>query len=101
MTTTIGEIKTVKSVDDVEITGGGGTDMAVAFKYINSLSRRESPDIFILSTDGGTDWGKVEKEIDKMIISYPPIILITSEYGMKLVPESLLDGKRCRILDIS
>ena len=101
VTTTIGEIKTVKSVDDVEITGGGGTDMAVAFKYINSLSRKEYPDIFILSTDGGTDWGKIEKEIDKMTISYPPIILITSEYGMKLVPESLLDGKRCRILDIS
>lgn len=73
----------VNRVEDINFTGGGGTDMSVAFDFVRNLPRRRRPDIFILSTDGGFDW-------DKCIRVWPKnmkvIILLTDHYYVSRVP---------------
>ena len=43
----------VHSATQVEITGGGGTDMAEALRFVAEEKR---PDICVVFTDGGTEW---------------------------------------------
>lgn len=81
--TNVKKIHLVNRVEDINFTGGGGTDMSVAFDFVRSLPRRRRPDIFILSTDGGFDW-------DKCIRVWPKnmkvIILLTDHYYVSKVP---------------
>lgn len=87
--TQVGNIKMVNSVREVNLHGGGGTDMAVAFALVASLSPKERPDIFVLATDGGTDWGRVEQEVLPIYKKVKCIVLVTSKYGWDSVPDSL------------
>lgn len=81
--TNVKKINLVNRVEDINFTGGGGTDMSVAFDFVRNLPRRRRPDIFILSTDGGFDW-------DKCIRVWPKnmkvIILLTDHYYVSRVP---------------
>lgn len=85
--TEIKGIELVNSVKDLKLTGGGGTEMSVAFRFVNSLPKKEQPDIFVLGTDGGL-WGEDWKRMYNLIsqASYKTIILITSEGGFEGVP---------------
>lgn len=85
--TTVQGIQTVRSVKGVKLTGGGGTDMSIAFQYANELPKKEKPNIFVLGTDGYTDWGSVIKQLS--FASYIPIILVTDKGGYGTVPDSL------------
>lgn len=89
--TKVGNIQLVNSVKELNLYGGGGTDMSVAFTFIASLPAKERPDIFVLATDGGTDWSSVEREALEIYNKVKLIVLVTSEYGWGLVPESLKD----------
>lgn len=85
--TEIKGIEMVRSVKDLKLTGGGGTEMAVAFRFVNSLPKKQQPDIFVLGTDGGLygdDWKNIYNLIRQG--KYSVIILITSDYGMNNVP---------------
>lgn len=89
--TQVGKIQLVNTVKELNLAGGGGTDMSVAFTFLASLPAKERPDIFVLATDGGTDWASVEREALEIYNKVKLVVLVTSEYGWKLVPESLKD----------
>lgn len=91
------KVKPVSSVQSIDLQGGGGTDMSVGFAFVNNLSRKNRPDIFILATDGYTDWDSVIKEVTKA--TYPSILLITDRGGYGTVPEAL--KKMTTVIDIS
>jgi len=87
--TTIKPERIMTSIDDLDLTGGGGTDMAPAFEYVNGMKGRNRPDIFVLASDGEFDWNKcLPYWPDNMKV----IILITS-------PRQFVDGKPSTIPD--
>lgn len=96
--TDIKRIQPVNRVDDLDFTGGGGTDMSVAFKYATSLPRRKRPDVFVLATDGGFDW-------DKCVPFWPDsmkvIILITDAWYLQpgKIPDWVYD--EAKVIDCS
>lgn len=81
--TNIKKTRLVNRVEDINFTGGGGTDMSVAFDFVRSLPRRKRPDIFILATDGGFDWEKCARVWPK---NMKVIILLTDHYYVSRVP---------------
>lgn len=87
----------VKSIKDLTFHGGGGTDMSVAFRYVNDLPKREIPDIFILATDGGFNWNAIIKELEEA--TYMSVILITDQNGMHGIPSRV--EQFATVIDIS
>lgn len=86
--TQVGGIKPVSNVRKVNLTGGGGTQMAVAWQYIrDEIGKKDKPDIFVLSTDGYIDWADVEVEV--RAAKFKSIILVTQFGGFQQAPESL------------
>ena len=81
------DVQLVDSVDDLDLTGGGGTDMSPAFEYVSKMSRRERPDVFILATDGELS----DRTWDKCAEAWPGnvkvILLITDSYYMDRIPQ--------------
>lgn len=73
------EPKTVRSIKDLDLRGGGGTAMEMAIKSIELLPRKDHPDLFILATDGGTSWPAFKREMLKRKSKYRVIVLITVE----------------------
>lgn len=73
----------VTDIADIDLKGGGGTDMAPAFAYVSGLSRSKRPDVFVLVTDGGFDWSRLER-------SWPSgvkvIIALTSDMSLGSIP---------------
>lgn len=98
--TRVSKVKTVSSVKDMKFTGGGGTDMAVGLAYVNTLKPRERPDIFVLATDGFTDWTRYEQELLKNTKGgFVHVLLVTNADGFAGVPPSV--RKLCTVIDIS
>lgn len=95
--TRIGNIQPVTSVKHIKLLGGGGTQMAVAWKFIKELPKREQPDIFVLATDGYIDWADVEAEVRTS--KFKSVILVTQEGGFKSCPITL--SKLIPVIDIS
>lgn len=73
------EPKTVRSIKDLDLRGGGGTAMEMAIRSIELLPRKEHPDLFILATDGGTSWPAFKREMLKRKSKYRVVVLITVE----------------------
>jgi len=94
-----GKIETIKSVRDVKIKGGGGTDMAPGFEAMRKLPRHERPDIFILGTDGGFSWDGLIVELKKCKKAFKSIILITDKRCYDAVPDEA--RSLATILDVS
>jgi predicted metal-dependent peptidase len=90
-------IAPVTSVKKVRFQGGGGTVMAVAWQYVNSLPKPKQPDIMILCTDGYIDWADVEQEV--IHSKFKSVICVTQQAGFQSAPESL--RRRIPVLDIS
>lgn len=97
--TTVKNISPVSSVKQIKLYGGGGTDMSVGWKYVNSLPKKKKPDIFVLATDGYTDWARVEEQVMEGERLYRSIILITNKGGFQTVPESL--RQKTVVIDVS
>jgi predicted metal-dependent peptidase len=89
--TQVGKIQLVNSVNELNLYGGGGTAMEVGVDFIASLPPKERPDIFVLATDGGTDWAAFERSCLEIYTKVKIVVLVTSEYGWNIVPESLKD----------
>lgn len=86
--TEIKEVQHLKKISDVNISGGGGTDMAVAFDYVTDLPRKKKPDVFILATDGYVFWDSVIQSMRKCPVR--KVILITDAYMNSVPPEAHL-----------
>jgi predicted metal-dependent peptidase len=89
--TQVGKIQLVSSVKELDLYGGGGTAMEVSIDFVASLAPKERPDIFVLATDGGTDWAAFERSCLEIYNKVKIVVLVTSEYGWGIVPESLKD----------
>lgn len=103
VSTSVGNVKHVKNFKDINLESGGGTDMNVAFKYINSLPANKRPNLFVLMTDGefyGNAWEDIYKSItSKEGRTYKTIILISSRGTFKNVP--LKVREKASVIDIS
>jgi predicted metal-dependent peptidase len=97
--TTIKETAVVETVDDLNLTGGGGTDMSPAFEYISSLNRSKRPDVFILATDGGLSDDSWNRCADAWPKNVKVIILITDSYYLDKIPRWLYDD--AQVIDVS
>lgn len=97
--TQIGNIQPVTSVRSINLSGGGGTVMAVAFQYVSNLGKKQKPDIFILSTDGYIDWADVAKEMKASEKEYYSLVLVTTPGGYAQAPAHLKASNR--VIDIS
>lgn len=95
--TKVSGIRPVTSLNNLRLSGGGGTQMAKAWQYVNSLPKKQQPDLFILSTDGFIDWNDVEREVRGS--KFRSIILVTQHSGFLSAPESL--RKLIPTIDIS
>lgn len=91
-------IQCVNSIKDIDFSGGGGTDMSVAFKYVNELPAKKRPSIFILVTDGGTNWDSIANELMKAR-GYRSVILVTDSYMYKNVSPDV--RRLATVIDIS
>jgi len=58
---TKGEVTLVKRLEDIELIGGGGTDMRVGIRL--AAGSKPRPDIILTITDGYTPWIKVPEEM--------------------------------------
>lgn len=85
--TEVGDISPVTSTKKIRFKGGGGTRMAVAWKFVKNLPKAKQPDVLILVTDGGIDWADVEHEVRNS--KFKSIICVTQEYGYQYSPMSL------------
>ena len=95
--TQVKNIQPVSSLDEVDITGGGGTDMAPAFEYISSLSQYQRPDVFVLATDGFVPWEHCRRFMPAWNCTI--ILLIVNEKGYRQVPKWMFN--QAEVLDIS
>lgn len=68
--------KTVFRTEQVEIGGGGGTDMTVLLE--DACTRRPLPQVIVLFTDGYTPWPKQELPV--------PVVAIITQDGTKSAP---------------
>lgn len=91
--------KTVRSIKDLDLRGGGGTAMEMAIRSIELLPRKDHPDLFILATDGGTSWPAFKRELLKRKTKYRVIVLITVEAAFESA-RSQLQGV-ADVIDIS
>ena len=97
--TTVNNISPVSSVKQIKLLGGGGTDMSVGWKYVNSLPKKKKPDVFVLATDGFTSWEAVYRELTQGEKDYRSIILITHKDGFKTVTAEV--KAKAMVIDVS
>lgn len=100
--TEISNIQTVSSIKEIDLVGGGGTRMATAFEYVNTLRRKDVPDVFVLSTDAelfGRDWDEIIQAIKNAPVKYVPIILVTENSSINNVPKEL--KAIAKVIDVS
>lgn len=83
------EPKTVKSIKDLDLRGGGGTRMELSIRSIELLKKKDIPDIFILATDGGTSWPAFQKEMLKRKYKYRVVVLITQTNQFEVAKATL------------
>lgn len=95
----IQNIQPVKKVKDINLRGGGGTDMNVAFQYVNSLPFKQRPDIFVLGTDAGTYWESIIQSLRQKEATYLAIILVTCKSGFDNIPKEAF--RYASIIDVS
>lgn len=91
------DVQPVSDVNDLDITGGGGTDMMPAFRYICELPKRDKPDVFVLATDGFVPWDTCKRWLPDWQCEI--IILITDNDGLKQIPDWMHDN--ATVIDIS
>lgn len=100
--TQVKQIQAVSTIDEIKLSGGGGTDMAVAWDYILAPENSSKlPDVFVLATDGiFTNWDEIFRKVDlAKRRGVHSVILVTSEQGLRYLPEKM--PKRAEVIDIS
>ena len=90
VSTSVSQIRKVRSFKELDLSIGGGTIMSVGYRYVTDLPRKDQPDVFVLATDaelGSNDWQKIAE-----IVSANPqivyVMLVISEKD-NLVPEGI------------
>ena len=64
--TQVQEVKTYRSIHEMEFKGRGGTDLREGFRVL--MEAKEKPDILIVLTDGGTYWPREQPKGVKVIV---------------------------------
>lgn len=78
------KVQPVRRVENLDLRGGGGTDMSVFFNYVLHVPKGQRPDLTILCTDGYDD---IQRDLDAArAVKRPVIILVTQ-------PDSYKDWK--------
>ncbi|MFT4148463.1 MAG: VWA-like domain-containing protein [Micrococcaceae bacterium] len=95
--TEIHNIKPVKSVKDLDLQGGGGTDMSVAVDYANSLKKKK-PDLLVICTDGFTGADSLMSSLQEY--KKPCAILVSQKEGYEYLNESPV-REYATLLDVS
>ena len=65
----VGSAKRVRKASEIELVGGGGTDMTIGIKAAIGLSGEAKPDIVIVLTDGYTPWPQEPLRGVKLIVA--------------------------------
>lgn len=97
--TDVRKINLVRSVEDIDFHGGGGTRMEVGWDYVSSLGKRNRPSIYINITDGYIDWHEVEEQVTKTRKEFISMMLVTTKHGFDSAPESI--KKKIKVICIS
>lgn len=99
--TQLAGIELVSNVKDLELKGGGGTDMTAAWEYVLDLPQIEKPDLFALFSDGGfSNWSHIVQLAKKAKREgVTSIVLITDRGGFEKVPKEVFQS--LKVLDIS
>jgi predicted metal-dependent peptidase len=71
--------RAVRSIDHIELTGGGGTDMRIGIQAAASMKPR--PDIIITITDGETPW-PTEANVHAPKAIYVAVVLDENDDGV-------------------
>lgn len=80
------EPRQIKKVSDIELSGGGGTDMGVAIRDFASR-KKHRPDVGIIVTDGGTPWPSEQPKGMDIIVAIVGQGANEKEYGGQMPPE--------------
>jgi len=89
----VGTCKKVMSVKQVDLIGGGGTDMGIGLAHAETL--RPKPDIVCVLTDGITPWpGKAPKGFKVIIIIMGKNAMPTPPWGRVLYIDDPMKGVR-------
>ena len=94
-----GGIQKIRSIEDMNLSGGGGTEMSPAFREMRKLGREQRPDVVILGTDGGVPWDPVVKELELCSRIFKSFILITNHKNFEKVPQQVRE--LAHVVDIS
>lgn len=97
--TKVENFKPVRNVKQVSLQGGGGTDMAMGLHFVNALDKKKRPDIFVLATDGFTDWNSYLQRLEEGKRFYRHVLLVTNQAGFNGVPDEI--RRLCSVIDIS
>ncbi len=95
--TKVGGIAPVSSVKRLKLSGGGGTQMAVAIQYLKGLTTKEQPDVFVLTGDGYWDWRDIVEELQTA--KFKTILCITQHGGFLQAPPHV--KQLATVVDIS
>lgn len=90
VSTSVSQIRKVRSFKELDLSIGGGTIMSVGYRYVTDLPRKDQPDVFVLATDaelGSNDWQKIAE----IVSANPQIVYIMLVISEKdgLVPEEI------------
>lgn len=96
--TTMKDVQPARSVKDINLKGGGGTDMAPAWEYVNSIPAKKRPDLFVLASDCWVPWEPVIEQL-KLAKGYTSVILATTSGGFSTIPPEV--HKLAYVIDIS
>lgn len=84
--TEISSIKSVNSIKDIDFVGGGGTDMAPAFRHFEEKPK-SAPDIAVLATDGAFSWSETIDLIARNKRRFKTVVVVTQEVNSDLLDE--------------
>lgn len=77
-------VVSVKSIKDIKLYGGGGTDMTVALDTVIDDESKNRPNILIVATDGYCDWGSFEQKLTKKELANTQVIVVLT-HGEKTI----------------
>lgn len=104
VSTSMSAIKTVASVNDLDLRSGGGTDMALPFRAVREQMKApgERPDLMVLFTDGFVAWKDTLVEASRLVAARKSrvIILVTDSAGYREYERGFAGSREFHHVDV-